>query len=118
MNDNKQISELLDKYSETEEIDLSSLLNDTTVSKFCKKNELDQNYVKDNALVFSQFVENRKLCENCNGLAFCKQKREGERFVLSYQKPLTIIELAYCEYKDQSLKKEKEKMEMSYLLES
>jgi len=114
MNDNKQISELLDKYSETEEIDLSSLLNDNTVSKFCNKNELDQNYVKDNALIFSQFVENRKLCENCNGLAFCKQKREGERFVLSYQKPLTVIELAYCEYKDQSLKKEKEKKTLLY----
>ena len=114
MDENKPISELLDKYTETAEDDLSEVFNDSTVSKFCSANELDEEYIKNNSLIFLQYVSNRKLCDNCDGLAFCKQKRAGERFELAYQRPITTIELDYCEYKKLSVKKENEKKTLLY----
>ena len=114
MTENKPISELLDNYKNTAEDDLSQIASNAIVSSYCSVNELDEEYVKQNYLVFSQFVNNRKLCDNCNGLAFCKQKREGERFELSYQRPITTLELAFCNYKKQSVKKENEKRTLLY----
>ena len=70
--------------------------------------------MKQNYLIVSQFVSNRNLCDNCNGLPFCKQKREGERFELAYQKPVTTLELNYCDYKKLSVKKESEKKTILY----
>ena len=106
MTENKPISELLDNYKDTAQDDISSVIDNTVVSSFCSANELSEEYIKQNYLIFSQFVSNRNLCDNCNGLPFCKQKREGERFELAYQKPVTTLELNYCDYKKLSVKKD------------
>lgn len=80
-----------------------TLLKDELVSELMKKYYVNENVVYNNTGKLKDYIDEKHKCDNCKGLAFCRQKSTGYYLNLVYEN-MFIHKVSKCEF----LKKEEE----------
>ena len=74
-----------------------ALLKDIHVRNLMKNFHIDERTVYNNTGKIKDYIDEKHKCDNCKGLAFCRQKKTGLYLNLIYDK-MFINEVSKCEY--------------------
>lgn len=80
------------------------------IMQWMKQYEVNPSFITRHAYKFKDYVESKKICEKCLGLAACMQKKKGYILVPRYDHDALILDLCKCEYaKKDALKRAHQK---------
>lgn len=76
---------------------LYELSKNKYVKEFLKKESLPESILNDYWIEFLDFSEDKKYCEGCKGLDYCKKENKGMVKDLVYQDDVTLV-MSNCHY--------------------
>lgn len=91
---------------------IKELASNAEILKLLKDKNIPEEEIEFHPYKLNRYLEAKKLCLNCTGLKYCKQKQKGYYESLSYHSVLED-ELVRCEY---ALKKDEAEKHLKYYL--
>lgn len=85
---------------------IKEILSNPYTASFVRKNNIQNDYLKNHLSSFIDCLDSLKICENCKGLDACKQAKKGEYVTLNCDGTI-YNEVTYCKLYLEKKRKEK-----------
>lgn len=97
------------------EINIQKMLEDKSIIDFLRSNGLSLNVIRDNYLIFLNYLKSKEICNGCKDIKECKQHMLGRSLKLVCLNPEKIVinELKKCDF---MLKKDEQESYQQYFV--